>query len=80
MFSPSQAQNKENNQALSSKLLEACAAGSIKDAHALLAEEGCGVNDVDKESGKTALHFGLESGNADLCLWLLSKGADPYIR
>ena len=41
-----------------------------------LVEQGENVNDVDEEWKSTALHFASEYGNADICLLLLSRGAN----
>ena len=41
-----------------------------------LVEQGEDVNNVDEEWKSTALHFASEYGNADICLLLLSRGAN----
>ena len=40
-----------------------------------LVEQGGSVNDVDRWSRRTALHWSAQHGNSDICLLLLSRGA-----
>eukprot|EP00282_Hemiselmis_andersenii_P031470 CAMPEP_0169476924 /NCGR_PEP_ID=MMETSP1042-20121227/27636_1 /TAXON_ID=464988 /ORGANISM="Hemiselmis andersenii, Strain CCMP1180" /LENGTH=163 /DNA_ID=CAMNT_0009591227 /DNA_START=144 /DNA_END=632 /DNA_ORIENTATION=- len=59
-------------------LIESARIGSVKRVTQLL-KAGCPVNAAD-DAGRTALHVATSSGQADVCLVLLSRGADPYQR
>ena len=59
-------------------LFECARSGSIDEAERVI-KGGISVNSAD-EAGKTALLHALQEEQADMCLWLLSKGADPWIR
>lgn len=49
-----------------------------QDLAVLALKHGDNINHRNRQ-GQTALHVALEHGREDMCLWLLSRGADPYI-
>jgi ankyrin repeat protein len=58
--------------------LIAAARNGDRDFASLALRHGDDVNQQNTE-GKTALHVAIQCGKKDIALWLLSRGADPYI-
>lgn len=62
-----------------SPLFTAIKSNNIETAERLITQ-GIDIHQTDPENDKTALHYGVESGNNLLVGALLSKGADPNAR
>jgi ankyrin repeat protein len=58
--------------------LIAAARNGDRDFATLALRHGDDVNQQNSE-GKTALHVAIQCGKKDIAVWLLSRGADPYI-
>ena len=63
-----------------SRLLSLLLQGGFDDIIQLLLEFKCEVNVPDRESGRTVLHWAVQSENASLVKDLLKLGADPNVK